>query len=349
MISRAPSGAASLGPALWILAVVLATVPAEAAPARADLAVTLDDGGPRAMTGRGVVYRIRVTNGGPDAVTGAHLHVPVPEGLAEAAWTCRASAGASCGPPRAAAKDGGGEVGGRGAIDRRPDLGPGSAVELTLRGILVSTAPGRLVATASVSPPPGVDDPDPRNDRATDVDRIVTPFSFWKRIEGDRVPGGEITYTLWAINTTSLPQPDLLGPEIVDVLPDELELLEATASFGTVTTAAGERLVRWSGELPPREILGIVLRCRIAEGTERREVVNRGELRHALTLDATRDLLGTSASNDTLALSEDFDTGGPTVFRVLRSVLPIPALDAVGLALLALALGLAAVRALAPR
>lgn len=323
-----------------------ASRPTAVAAGRADLGVTVDDGGPRAMVGRGVVYRIRVTNAGPDAVTGARVEVPAPAELTEVEWSCRASAGASCGPPYLRSKDGWNRVHGRGSIDRRPDLSPGSEVVFTLRGILAASGSASLGLVATVGVPPGVVDPDRRNDRARDVDRVISPFTFWKRVEGDQVPGGRITYTLWVVNRTPVAQPDNPGAEIVDVLPPELELLYATASFGEVEAKPESNRVTWSGELPPNEILGLVIGARIADDVVRREVVNRGELRHAIALDATRDVIGASATNDTLALSEDFDTGGPTIFRVLGNVLPIPALDVFGLLLLALGLGLAAVWAL---
>ena len=85
----------------------------------------------------------------------------------------------------------------------------------------------------------------------------------------------------------------------------------------------------------------LTVQARIGSDAGGAEVVNQGELHFALSLDPSTDTLGNGATNDGLAFTEDPRTGGPTKFRVL-SLLEVPALDASGLLLMALALGLAA-------
>jgi len=62
----------------------------------ADLSVALTDGGVTVLWGRPLTYTLTVTNGGPDAVTGATVSDVFPAGLAAVNWTCAASSGSSC-------------------------------------------------------------------------------------------------------------------------------------------------------------------------------------------------------------------------------------------------------------
>src|SRR4051794_10180782 len=65
--------------------------------ARADLAITKTDGQTTATPGRPIVYTVKVTNNGPQPVTGARLSDTVPGSITGVKWTCSVVAGSSCG------------------------------------------------------------------------------------------------------------------------------------------------------------------------------------------------------------------------------------------------------------
>lgn len=306
-------------------------------PAPAHLSITNDDGVTRVIPSRDVEYVLRVLNLGPEVATGARVRDLPPPELGGVAWRCSASGGASCTSDSPTP-----ELAGIGGLDQPVRLPPGGRLVFTIGGTLSPEARGTLSNTATVSPPPGVPDPNLGNNTATDVDEVLRPFVLSKEVSGTFVPGGAVLYTITITNDTSVLQPDNDTPELEDALPPELVATAATASSGTVALDAAGNRITWNGSIPPDGTVTLTIEATIRSGTEGREVANRGALHFALSVDPSTDALGNGATNDGLAFTEDPRTGGPTLFQVLNSVLAVPALDTLGLLLLALLLGLIA-------
>ena len=165
----------------------------------ADLAVTKTDGVTSVTAGGTTTYTIRVTNGGPDPVTGAILADPAVAGLAKTAVACAATPGECTGPttPSVAELEGG--------TFALPALASGQAYAISVTAD-VTAASGGVANTASVAAPTGVSDPDGRNDSATDSD-TVTPAAVVAdlaiaKTDGTAsvAAGGTTTYTITVTN-----------------------------------------------------------------------------------------------------------------------------------------------------
>jgi uncharacterized repeat protein (TIGR01451 family) len=306
-------------------------------PAPANLSITNDDGVTRVIPSRHVRYVVTVTNLGPEIATGARVRDLPPPELVGVAWHCTVSGGASCTPDSPTPA-----LSGIGGLDQPVRLPPGGRLVFTIGGTLSPEARGTLSNTATVSPPPGVPDLNLADNTATDVDEVLRPFILSKEVSGSFVPGGAVLYTITITNDTSVLQPDNDTPELEDFLPPELVATAATASSGTVDLDPASDRITWNGSIPPGATVTLTIEATIRSGTEGREVANQGELHFALSLDPSTDALGNGATNDGLAFTEDLRTGGPTIFQVLSTVLSVPALDTLGLLLLALLLGLIA-------
>jgi len=98
----------------------------------------------------------------------------VPSTLVDCTWTCQASPGSGC------------TEAGSSSIDDTVDIAPAGWVDYTL-SCNAAQSETSIVHTASVSGPAGVTDPDPTNDAATDIDRIVTRARLSCPTPGDRV------------------------------------------------------------------------------------------------------------------------------------------------------------------
>lgn len=110
--------------------------------------------------GNRTVYRIGVSNAGPDAVTNARVTDVIPAGLSNASWTCTASGGGSC------------VASGTGNIDTLVNLPSGATAVFSLSAD-VQRAPEIVVSnTANVQAPTGVTDPQLGNNSSTDSDPI---------------------------------------------------------------------------------------------------------------------------------------------------------------------------------
>ena len=139
-------------------------------------------------------------------------------------------------------------------------------------------------------------------------------------------PHGGIGYRIVITNPGPGIQADNPGDEMVDVLPAELALLDATVDVGTVIADPGTHTVRWNGTLAAGasatvEIDAAIL---IAGGP----ITNQAEVFYDTDNDGV---------HDASALSDDPQVGGPTTILV-PSAVEIPTLSQVGLLLLALCL-----------
>ncbi|MCP3938388.1 MAG: DUF11 domain-containing protein, partial [Actinomycetia bacterium] len=224
--------------------------------AAADLSMTKDDGQTSAVPGQSVIYTLEVSNGGPNAVSGATVSDTFPEILA-CTWTCSPGTGATCtsGPIT-------GDIN-----DTAVDLPAGGGVTYTAICEIDSAATGALVNLATVSAPAGVVDSDNTNNSAVD-NNTLTPkadLSLTKD-DGDPLvgPGGSVTYTLGLTNhgpsvTTGGTVSDDLPPGLTfGSSPDGCTELggTVTCSFGAlgVNDAGSVRVIAVVGPLPPANI-----------------------------------------------------------------------------------------------
>src|SRR5262249_10452424 len=100
-----------------------------------------------------------------DAVANATVVDKTPISLTHASWTCRITA-QGAGPGSSAC----GAPFGSGAINTTVSLRAGGVATYLLRANVSANATGNLVNTATVTPPPGVTDPNPGNNTSTDID-----------------------------------------------------------------------------------------------------------------------------------------------------------------------------------
>ncbi len=129
-------------------------------PVKADLMVTKSDSATTVYSGLStVIYNIQVTNLGPSNVAAATVSDTVSSKLTGVTWTCTASSGSNC------------TASGSGSINDLISLEAGDSAYYTLQGTVSGSATGTLSNTATVIAP-GVNDPVPGNNSATDVDTI---------------------------------------------------------------------------------------------------------------------------------------------------------------------------------
>jgi uncharacterized repeat protein (TIGR01451 family) len=164
------------------------------------------------------------------------------------------------------------------------------------------------------------------DDAAAVATSVLSPsdVSGTKVKEGGSLVGGIITYRIELTNAGPADQFDNPGPEFVDQLPSELELVNATASSGLVSTDFAANRVEWNGVIPVNGVVVIEIQAKI---TRSGWVINQAEINYAETGDGTND--GTGLSDDP-ELPGDED---PTKFYATA---PVPVLNAWGLAVLLL-------------
>jgi uncharacterized repeat protein (TIGR01451 family) len=193
-----------------------------------DLAVTNTDGQTEAVPGQPLTYAIVVSNSGPVPVAAAPVADLVPPALLGATWTCTPSPGSSC------------TASGSGDILDRVDLLVGGTATYSLTGTVDPAATGTLANTASVGPPPGMGDPDPADNTATDIDTLTpqADLTLAKTASPDPVaPGASLTYDLTVTNT---------GPSsstaatVVDTLPTGVTFVSSTPGPPACTLAGAD-------------------------------------------------------------------------------------------------------------
>lgn len=109
--------------------------------------------------GAATVYVVEVENRGPLAVT-ARVRDPIPTGLSNFRWTCTAQNGAQCAAT------------GTGALDENVLMPVGGLARFVLTADAQRDPEVTVVQEARVDPPTGVDDPNPANNVARDIDPI---------------------------------------------------------------------------------------------------------------------------------------------------------------------------------
>jgi len=175
-----------------------------------------------------VTYTIVASNAGPLAISGATV-ADINPTMGSMRWTCVASAGSAC------------NASGSGHFNETVTLAAGGMVTFTLTGDLTpETNDGELANTATITAPNGTD-PNPGNNSATDVDRIVgvADLSVTKATaQTEYEVGRTITYTITVANAGPSNARNL---ELTDALPagTTFSALEVPPGFTCTTPAAG--------------------------------------------------------------------------------------------------------------
>jgi uncharacterized repeat protein (TIGR01451 family) len=178
---------------------------------QADLTITKTNGATSLVPGTSTTYTIVATNNGPSTVPGASIVDNLPSSLTNATWTCRASAGSSCG-----------SVSGAGSINTTANLLPSGAVTFTVTAQVSSGAAGTVTNTASIAPPASVTDSTMGNNSATDTDQLTpqADLSVVKTLNTTPViPGMPIRYT---IDVSNSGPSAVTGATVTDPMPSQL-------------------------------------------------------------------------------------------------------------------------------
>jgi uncharacterized repeat protein (TIGR01451 family) len=125
-------------------------------------------------------------------------------------WTCTGAGGGTC------------TASGSGNINDTVTLPAGSSVTYLVIGSLIPSATGTLANTATITPPAGVQDPNPGNNSATDTDTItptVDLIAFKSDGQSVVVPGQSITYLIVVRNRGPSTATDA---SITDTIPTDI-------------------------------------------------------------------------------------------------------------------------------
>jgi uncharacterized repeat protein (TIGR01451 family) len=170
-----------------------------------------------------------------------------------------------------------------------------------------------------------VADPTPADNQDSEITTVISPatLSASKALtsSGPYTQYAAVRYTVTVSNAGPGAQFDNPGDEFTDVLPDLLDLVSASATFGT-TLVVGNT-VTWNGKIPEGSSVVITIDAAVAVASHQL-ISNQG------TVSYDADGNGT---NETSAFSDDPTVGGaadPTVFESV-SVIEVPAVDRGGL------------------
>ncbi|MFL5353509.1 OmpA family protein [Archangium sp.] len=191
----------------------------------ADLSASITDGVVAVGWDKPVHYELTVSNGGPNAVTGAAIDHDFPAELTGVSWTCTASGGATC--PAAS---------GTGPLHTTADLPVGGKLTYSVDGKVVpGSGSGTLSYRASVSVPSGIQDPDDTNNVAVDSNGIGTLHTLTVQKDPAGKGSGTVVTSPAAINC---------GPGCASASAD---FREGTQVSLTATARPGSTFAGWSG------------------------------------------------------------------------------------------------------
>ena len=278
-----------------------------------DLSISKDDGVASALPGGTVSYVITASNSGPDDAPGTTVSDAFPAACASFSWTCVGTGGASC------------AASGSGNIAELVSLPSGSSVAYTAACVIDSTATGSLVNTATVTAGANVTDADTTNNSATDTDALTPQADLVAVLTAptQTTTGAAINYAASARNVGPSNAEDV---QIVMTFGSAAQFASVTPSAGgNCTTPAvggnGNLVCQWPGTTAvgaTRSLTGVSSSS--ASGTFSIT---------ATVSSTTRDPVG---GNNTASANITVNN--------LAQTIAVPTTDRLGLALLAMLLGL---------
>ena len=196
----------------------------------ADLVIIKNDGGLIAVDPNDTItYTVRVTNNGPNSVTGAILSDPVASGLSKTAVACSPTPSQCAIPPTIAELESGSFA--------LPALNNGEFYEITITADVTATS-GSVTNTATVTAPAGFTDP-AGNNSASDINTVnlvadlrITKDDGATAYEAD----GSITYT---INVYNDGPSDVTGARVQDTFTMAVDSINWTCTASGVGAACG--------------------------------------------------------------------------------------------------------------
>ena len=190
-------------------------------PISADLKVTVSDWKTAIVAGAQVTYSINVINLGPGAVGGVSIRDAFPTIFTNVSYTATQLGGAF-----------GFSASGAGNINDTVLMPSGSKITYTAKGKVNPSATGTISNTASVTPPAGVNDPNPGNNTATDTDSVTVKADLKITVADGKtaaVLGTKDTYTI--VVTNGGPS-NVAGTVIQDHFPSTFTGVTFTATQG---------------------------------------------------------------------------------------------------------------------
>src|SRR6266567_3602575 len=188
-------------------------------PAPADLKVTVNDSKTAIAAGAQDTYSISVINVGPGFVGGASITDAFPTIFTNVSYTATQLGGAS-----------GFSASGAANINDTVVMPSGSKITYKAKGKVNPSATGTISNTARVTPPAGLNDPNPGNNTATDTDSITVKADLKVTVADGKtaaVPGTKDTYT---IVVTNLGPSNVSGAVVSDTFPTILNNVTYTAT-----------------------------------------------------------------------------------------------------------------------
>jgi len=165
-------------------------------------------------------------------------------------------------------------------------------------------------------------------------DPVPSDVSGTKTVTGDFIEGGAVQYVIHLTNAALNDQPDLAGPELVDDLPEGIEIVSVMATSGMVQVDPVARRVEFNGVIPAMGSVMIVIDARVAFSTMGSTLCNQARIFY--------DGFG-CGGNDVERLTDDPTVLGdedPTCFTIpVAEPTEIPGLGELGLLFLALLFG----------
>lgn len=209
--------------------------------AAADLAVTKTDNVNTVTLGGQTTYTVRVTNNGPNSVTGATLTDTAGTGLSITGYTCSAAAGNTC------------TTAPSGSPITLPTLASGAFYEVNVTANVTGRdSSGNVVNTAKVDPPSGVTDTNTTNNTATDTDTVISNppvLTISKQVgKTSYTTGDNVVYTITVTNSAA--NTFTSGPiQLRDVLPTGMSLVSVAQSGGVAGAVSNTSAAGTTGEV----------------------------------------------------------------------------------------------------
>lgn len=184
-----------------------------------DLKITVTDGKTAVAAGQKDTYTIKLTNAGPNDLSGAVVRDVFPDIFTNVTFKANQVGGAS-----------GFTAVGSGNINDTVTMPVSSTITYSATGTVNAAVTGSVSNTATVSLPNGAVDPNLTNNSATDQDAIVIKADL-KMTVGDgktsAVAGQKTTYT---IKVTNVGPSNIAGADVTDTFPSSLSEVTFSAT-----------------------------------------------------------------------------------------------------------------------